>query len=94
MSYNNAAKKENTGFKGASNAGGQARGQTSTAGQSKGTGTKPTHTLKVKGEDGKFVKLCNVFTNVSEKTGETFLKGKDASSGVSYFIMPITEYKE
>lgn len=92
MSYNNTAKKEG-GFRGAP-AQGSAPASAPVAGQKAGTGTKPTHSLKVKGEDGKFIKLCSVFTNVSEKTGETYYKGKDSQSGVTYFIMPITEYKE
>lgn len=54
--------------------------------------SKPTHSLKYKGEDGKYVTICNLFTNVS-KTGETYLKGK-GEDGTAFFIMTRSEKKE
>jgi hypothetical protein len=81
MSYQ-AQAQNNKGFKGA---------PTANKKPAAGTGTKPTHALKVKDGD-KFIKLCNVFTNTSEKTGDVYLKGKDSQSGVTYFIMPIKEF--
>lgn len=47
--------------------------------------SKPTHALKFKDADGKYVQICNLFTNQS-KAGETYLKGKD-ENGQQFYVM-------
>jgi len=54
--------------------------------------SKPTHSLKFKDSDGKYVQICNLFTNES-KTGETYLKGKD-ENGQQFYVMVRSPKKE
>lgn len=61
------------------------------ADQANAAGTsKPTHVLKFKGEDGKFVTITGLFESTA-KDGSTYLKGRDRESGTTYAVFIKTE---
>jgi hypothetical protein len=58
--------------------------------QASAKGTKPSHILKFKeGKEGKYVTVTGLWESQT-KAGESFLKGTDKESGVTYVIMPNT----
>ncbi len=54
-------------------------------------GIKPTHVLKMQGEDGKLVTITGLFESVDKK-GETYLSGKDKESGIKYVVYTKTDF--
>jgi len=50
-----------------------------------GAGNKPTHVLKMKGEDGKLVTITGLFASKT-KSGEDYLSGTDKESGIKYVV--------
>ncbi len=47
--------------------------------------SKPTHVLKMKGDDGKLVTITGLFPGVA-KNGEEYLSGTDRESGIKYVV--------
>jgi hypothetical protein len=58
-----------------------------------GAGNKPTHVLKMKGEDGKLVTITGLFASKT-KSGEDYLSGTDKESGIKYVVYVKSEIKQ
>jgi hypothetical protein len=58
-----------------------------------GAGNKPTHVLKMKGEDGKLVTITGLFASKT-KAGEDYLSGTDKESGIKYVVYVKTDIQK
>ena len=85
-------------YSGGNNKGAGPGGNGGAGSSNKPAGSKPTHVLKTQNEKGEFITICFLFTNESQKTGETYFKGtaKDENNNPleKFYVMPYTPKKK